>query len=46
VVRADGSKAIHHLTSIVLVIEGLAHETNIFNERLAGALPKHEVVEQ
>jgi hypothetical protein len=34
----------YHVTSVVAVIESLAHEVNVFSERLAGALPKDKVV--
>jgi hypothetical protein len=44
VVRVYGRGSIDHLTGLVVVIERLPHEVDIFSEGLAGALSKHEVV--
>jgi hypothetical protein len=45
VVRVYGRGSISHLTNIVVAIQRLPHEVNIFNEGLAGALREHEVVQ-
>jgi hypothetical protein len=46
VVRADGSRAIYHSTSLVIFIERLAHEVDVIYELLALVPPKHKFVQQ
>jgi hypothetical protein len=46
VVGVDGRGAINHVTCLVVVIERLPLEVDIFSEGLAGALPEQEVVQQ
>jgi hypothetical protein len=46
VVGVDGRGAINPLTCLVVVIERLPHEVDIFSVGLAMALPEHEIVKQ
>jgi hypothetical protein len=42
----DGNRAIDHLTSLVVVVKGLAHEVDVFGKRLAAALSGHGIIKQ
>jgi hypothetical protein len=44
VVRMDGNIAIDNLGGLVAVVKGLTHEVDVFCERQARAVAKHDVV--
>jgi hypothetical protein len=43
-VGVDGRGAINHLTCLVVAIEHLPHEVDMFSEGMTKALPEHKVV--